>query len=118
MRKLASAIVLALLLAAPAASTNVTGLRGVVKVPKPVCLQDDPCDGSAPGVTIAFWRDGRLVKRVTSGTGGRYRVTLVSGTYSVTSPSMRSRVLPSRVRVFAGSLRHVDFFVDNGIRAP
>jgi hypothetical protein len=110
----------ALLLAAPAGSATRSGLAGVVRLPKPVCLQDEPCDGAAPGVTLVFSRNGVVVRRVTSGERGRYRLALAAGLYSVSSPSAQpmGRVLPSRVRVYAGRFRQVDFFVDTGIRSP
>ena len=110
----------ALVLAAPAGAATGSGLSGVVRLPKPVCLQDAPCDGAASGVTLVFSRNGRVVKRVVSGDQGRYRVTLPAGTYSVSSPDAMpsGRVLPSRVRVYIARFRRVDFFVDNGIRAP
>jgi hypothetical protein len=107
--------------AAPAASGVSSGLRGVVRVPRPVCLQDDPCDGAAAGVKLAFARNGHIVARVTSGQLGRYRLVLPAGVYTVTSPgamSPKSHVSPSPVRVVPGRFRQVDFFVDTGIRAP
>jgi hypothetical protein len=110
----------ALAVAAGAASTPSSGLRGTVAVPLPVCLQDQPCSKKGAGVKLRFWRGGRAVGSIVSGEGGRYRIALAPGLYTVTSPSaMRPKgsVRPSPVRVFAGRFRGVDFYVDTGIRA-
>jgi hypothetical protein len=110
----------ALVGAGGAASTPSSGLRGTVAVPLPVCLQDQPCNKKSPGVRLRFWRAGRAVGSIVSGEGGRYRIALPPGTYTVSSPSaMRPRgsVRPSPVRVVAGRFRLVEFFVDTGIRA-
>lgn len=69
---------------------------------------------------LRFWRAGRVVGSVVSGDGGRYRIALPPGTYTVSSPSaMRPKgsVRPSPVRVVGGRFRAVDFYVDTGIRA-
>ena len=68
---------------------------------------------------LRFWRAGRVVGSVVSGDGGRYRIALPPGTYTVSSPSaMRPKgsVRPSPVRVVGGRVRAVDFYVDTGIR--
>ena len=113
-------IVVALAVVSEAGSTPRSGLYGTVAVPMPVCLQDQPCSKKGPGVRLRFWRAGRAVGSVVSGEGGRYRIALAPGMYTVSSPSaMRPKgsVLPSPVRVVAGRFRAVDFFVDTGIRA-
>jgi hypothetical protein len=119
-RLIAVAAAAALTAVAPASSALSSGLRGVVKVPRPVCLQDDPCDGAAAGIKLVFTRNNQVAGRVTSGAEGRYRILLPPGTYTVTSPATmtKSHASPSPVRVVAGRVRHVDFFVDTGIRAP
>ena len=120
MRELVPLLV-GLVFVAPAGSVTGSGLRGIVRAPAPVCLQDDPCDGARAGVAIVFSRNGRVVKRTASGNQGRYRVTLAPGTYAVSSPAAigpRGRVMPSRVKVYAGRYRSVDFFVETGVRAP
>jgi hypothetical protein len=103
-----------------AGSTPSSGLRGTVAVPLPVCLQDQPCNKKSAGVKLRFWRAGRPVASVVSGEGGRYRIALAPGTYTVSSPSAmqpKGSVRPSPVRVVAGRFRVVEFFVDTGIRA-
>jgi hypothetical protein len=121
MRRLAP-LLLALALVAPAGSaTTTSGLHGIVREPVGVCLQDSPCDGSTAGVTLVFSRGGTVVKRARSREAGRYGVTLRPGTYSVTSPSAatpKGRIYPQRVRVYAGTYRRVDFFVDPGGPPP
>jgi hypothetical protein len=110
----------ALAVAAGAGSTPSSGLRGTVAVPLPVCLQDQPCNKKSPGVRLRFWRAGRVVGSVVSGDGGRYRIALPPGTYTVSSPSAmqpKGSVRPSPVRVVGGRFRTVDFYVDTGIRA-
>lgn len=110
----------ALVAAGGAASAPTSGLRGTVAVPLPVCLQDQPCSKKGPGVKLRFWRAGRAVGSTVSGEGGRYRIALPPGMYTVSSPSaMRPKgsVRPSPVRVVAGRFRVVEFFVDTGIRA-
>ena len=110
----------ALAVAAGAGSTPSSGLRGTVAVPLPVCLQDQPCSKKGPGVKLRFWRAGRVVGSVVSGDGGRYRIALPPGTYTVSSPSAmqpKGSVRPSPVRVVGGRFRAVDFYVDTGIRA-
>ena len=120
MRLVLVAAFVALAAAAGAGSTPSSGLRGTVAVPLPVCLQDQPCSRKSPGIRLRFWRAGRVVGSLVSGAGGRYRITLAPGTYTVSSPSaMRPKgsVRPSPVRVVVGTFRVVDFFVDTGIRA-
>lgn len=120
MRVLAAVFAAALIFAAPAGSQLTSGLRGVVRVPLPVCMQDEPCSRPAPGIKLAFTRNGHVAARVTSGAAGRYRVALASGTYVVTSSSgigPKTFAKPARVRVLAATFRRVDFFVDTGIRA-
>jgi hypothetical protein len=112
-------IAAALAVTTGAGSAPNSGLRGTVAIPVPVCFQDQPCSKKGPGVKLRFWRAGRAVASVVSGEGGRYRIALAPGLYTVSSPSaMRPKgsVRPSPVRVVGGRLRAVDFFVDTGIR--
>jgi hypothetical protein len=114
---LAAAVVFALVLAGSALPTTSSGLRGIVKTPRPVCLQDDPCEGGTGGIRITFTRIDK-VKTITSGAKGVYKVALKPGIWNVTSPDTMSpnRVTPAHVRVVSGSFRRVTFYVDTGIR--
>jgi len=110
----------ALAATAGAGSTPRSGLRGTVAVPLPVCFQDQPCSRKSPGVKLRFWRAGRVVGSLVSGSGGSYQIALAPGVYTVSSPSaMRPKgsVRPSPVRVVAVTFRAVDICVDTGIRA-
>jgi hypothetical protein len=102
-------------------STSLTsGLRGVViRGPiRPVCGPSDPCDAPAPGVVLRFKQRGRLIARVKSGTGGRYRVLLRPGRYAVSTPnpSPAMGLSPSVVRVPKGRVARVNFRLDTGIQ--
>ena len=84
----------------------------------PVCRTGMPCNEPAVGAVLAFLRDGRVAARVRIGPGGRYRVRLAAGTYTVRlvpPPKIGFGTRPDRVRVGAVSTR-ADFFIDTGIR--
>jgi hypothetical protein len=118
-RKLLPLLVL-LAVAAPAGSAATTaGLRGVVKEPRAICVQDEGCTGPTPGVTLVFTRATGASKKVTSDSGGSYRLTLRPGVYAVTSPQAARAgggVTPASVRVYAGRYRRVAFVVFTGIK--
>ena len=108
-------------LAGAATPTRLTsGLRGVVmRGPvRPVCDDSKPCDEPAPGVVLRFKRDGRVVARVTTGSGGRYRVLLRPGRYAVSTPNGRpvGGLSPRLVRVPSGRVARVNFHIDTGIQ--
>jgi hypothetical protein len=103
------------------AATTSSGLRGAVTRGPivPACAAEQPCDGPAKNVTLAFVRNGRLVRRVTTNEQGRYRVALAPGLYAVrlTVRQQFARGLePTRARVVASRFRRVDFSIDTGIR--
>ena len=115
-----SALVLAGTLAiasAPGATNRPSGLRGVVtKGPTtPVCRAETPCSAPAPHVALVFVRGG-ITRRVTTGNDGRYRVTLIPGTYQVRIPGARFGSMPRTAVVPAGRIAVEDFSIDTGIR--
>jgi Carboxypeptidase regulatory-like domain len=86
--------------------------------PRGACPQGQPCEGPTPGVTVVFTRNGHT-KRVRTNNSGAYRLTLDPGLYTVSSPAARpprGSVSPSKVRVYAGRYRRVDFLVVTGVR--
>ena len=85
----------------------------------PVCAIEQPCDEPAKGVTLLFSRADRVIGRVVTNDEGRYRLRLPSGVYAVRRPAAASvdrKLEPNRVRVLAGRLTRIDFFIDTGIR--
>lgn len=67
---------------------------------------------------LAFSRDGVVRARVTTGADGSYRVALRPATYGVrvVRPAGVRRLNPSSVRLAAGQVERVTFYVDTGIR--
>jgi hypothetical protein len=104
--------------ATPATATS--GLYGIVKRGpiRPVCQVEVACDAPAVGVVLMFSRRGTTVARVRTRAGGRYRVGLARGTYTVRTNQRPFGVVPtpSRATVPRGRFARVDFFVDTGIR--
>jgi hypothetical protein len=97
-----------------AATVHGTVLRGPTK---PVCSMTEPCSEPAKGVVLVFTRSGRTA-RVRVGADGRYRVSLVPGTYAVrVVPAARigRGVEPRTVVVRRADVRR-DFMIDTGIR--
>ena len=118
---LAAALVVALALAsAVSASSSTSGLHGLVVLSPagPVCFEGDPCTRPAARVVLAFWRHGRVVKRVTTRADGAYRVPLLGGVYRVSAPAYRvgSGVTPKKVRVPTNRMARVDLTIDTGIQ--
>jgi len=106
----------AVLLAAVAIAT---GLQGVVtKGPiTPVCRQGQACSAPAQ-VTLLFHRAGHTY-RARSGTGGRYRIQLAPGYYTVTTLErigIRRNIRPTAVHVRRAHMDRLDFSIDTGIR--
>jgi hypothetical protein len=87
---------------------------------QPVCRQNEPCEGPAPGVELVFTRLGRTVSagRVTTLDDGTYRILLPAGIYSVRTNRRVFGHIPSpaRVKVRLGHVDHLDFRIDTGIR--
>jgi hypothetical protein len=103
------------------AATSSSGLRGMVTRGPivPVCVAEQPCDGPAKNLTLAFVRDGHVVRRATTNDQGRYGVTLAPGLYSVRlmmGQQVGRGLEPSRARVAVNRMRRVDFSIDTGIR--
>ena len=117
------AVVGAVALAAPmlslgganAATTRISGLRGLVLRSTPVC-QTDHCEEPAGGVLLRFTRAGRVVTTVKSTSEGRYSIRLRPGTYRVKAPArpVGTGLAPRVVRVPRGRIVHVDFHLDTG----
>jgi len=72
----------------------------------------------AAGVVLAFTRGGVIRARVTTGADGTYRVSLVPARYGVRvlRPTGVQRINPASVRVEAGQVRRLSFYLDTGIR--
>jgi hypothetical protein len=122
MRMLAAALAASALAASAGAATTPSGLRGVVmRGPvTPVCVAEQPCYVRAKGVTLAFVRNGRVVRRAKTDAQGRYRVALAAGRYAVRVAgrvvSVGRGLEPDTVRVGQKGFRRVDFSIDTGIR--
>ena len=106
---------------AAGAATSSSGLRGIVmRGPiAPVCVVGKPCREPAKDVTLAFSRNGRVVRRATTNEQGRYRVALAPGLYAVrlaTRQTVGRGLEPARARVAPSRFRRVDFSYDTGIR--
>jgi hypothetical protein len=104
-----------------AATPPKSGLYGVVmRGPiTPVCRIGKPCSAPANGVVIVFARYGRVAARVRTGIGGRYRVSLAAGRYTVrlpVRPAIGRGLEPPSVLVRAGRYVRADFALDTGIR--
>jgi hypothetical protein len=96
-----------------------TGLYGkVTKGPlTPVCMVGTPCNGPASDTTLVFSRDGAVIARTRTRDDGTYRIALRPGRYAVrTVPRMMSPPEPGAASVPRTGFRHVNFFVDTGIR--
>jgi hypothetical protein len=125
MRVVLGTLSLTLVLAGAAAARttpSTSGLRGLVtRGPiTPVCVAEQPCSEPAPGVTLVFSRNGRVVGRTVTNGYGRYRVKLPAGLYAVRRPgaadSIGRGLEPDHARVRAGRFMRVDFSIDTGIR--
>ena len=104
---------------APSPSGPGTGLRGIVtRGPiTPVCVEDEPCDEPAAGITLRFSRQGPVVVRVKTDRAGHYRVELPPGRYAVTTALRAGATLtPRTARVVRARVGRVDFFIDTGIQ--
>jgi hypothetical protein len=106
---------LALLAAPSARATATTGLHGIVlRGPvTPVCVAEQPCYEPAVGAVLTFSRAGTVIARARVGSGGRYRVVLKPGLYTVRASH---RIDPTTARVRSGRMTRLDFSIDTGIR--
>jgi hypothetical protein len=114
------ALVCAGVLAAGAAraQTARSGLHGTVSrgPVTPVCVAEQPCSEPVAGATLQFRSSsGRLVGHTVTRSDGSYRIALPPGLYAVKAASGRS-LDPHTARVKPLRFRHVDFFIDTGIR--
>jgi hypothetical protein len=85
----------------------------------PVCIEGRPCDAPAVGVVLVFSKAGRDVKRVTTGTGGRFAFRLEPGVYAVRTarkPVLGNVVTPARFRVTGKGVTTLRLHLDTGIR--
>jgi hypothetical protein len=125
--RLAQAVTLVALLAIGALSvaldaggtTGPSGVFGQVRRGPimPVCIEAQPCDAPAPGVTLVFSRAGRELGRTTTHKDGTYRIRLAPGVYGVRRAVRTARpVEPDTARVPIGRYARVDFSIDTGIR--
>ena len=119
--RLLAALLVSTALAAPAGATAASGLWGVVTrgPTMPVCIVGRPCSAPARGLTLTFWRSGRVVARATTNADGRYRLPLRPGLYAVriAAPQPVGRGLePARAQVASGRFTRLDFSLDTGIR--
>jgi hypothetical protein len=80
----------------------------------PVCVAGQPCSAPAVGAVLSFARAGHVVARVKTKAGGRYKLVLSPGLYSVRT--YRHRIEPATARVRAGTMKRLDFSIDTGIR--
>jgi hypothetical protein len=115
--RIAAIAAAALVVAAPASGTLANGLKGNVTIGPltPVCSTTAPCDGPAKNVTLAFWRNGVVAKRVVTDDNGAYRVLLRYGPYSVRA-SRGMSIRPAQVWVHRGLVATLNFAIDTGIR--
>jgi hypothetical protein len=121
MRRLVLALVLGLLVSAPAAAAvkgvvAVTATRGPVT---PVCKVGQPCDGPAEGVQLVVRRSDTVVKRAVTNAVGSARLVLAPGRYQVTAfygAAMHARLQARSVVVVGGRTTRLRFSFDTGIR--
>jgi hypothetical protein len=104
MRALGAALVSGLALAGAAGSTTrPSGLYGIVmRGPiMPVCIEGQPCEEPAAGVTLVFSRTGYKPKRATTTKTGHYHIRLVPGRYTVSlaRPQPIGGLSPRQARV-------------------
>jgi hypothetical protein len=97
-------------------TVSASGLRGYVSVgpTSPTCSPGEACSRPAR-VTLRFWRNGRLVLRVTTRATGVYRAPLAPGLYLVRAARTLGLLKPSVVRVPVERWRRIDFVLSTGI---
>ena len=102
------------------ASTPRSGLYGTVSrgpgFITPICAAEQQCAGPARRITLQFRSSGgRLVGHTVTRSDGSYRIALPAALYAVKVTSGRS-LDPDVARVRPFRFRHIDFFIDTGIR--
>lgn len=113
-------VALVLTAAALAASAH-SGLYGTVTrgPTKPVCEVGTPCTAPAVGARLVFSRGGVAAATVVTGKGGRYRIGLRPGSYTVRAGAKLTigrGLEPHAVVVPRGRFLRANFTIDTGIR--
>lgn len=127
MRRVSALVLFALLLAACGTDqTSRTGLgtiRGrVLLAPTcPVEQVSSPCPPRPLSDVVVRVEDanGKLLAATTSDDGGRFEIEVRSGSFLLTAAIEEDparSVIPTRVRVVAGTVSHANVLVDSGIR--
>jgi hypothetical protein len=98
-------------------ATLLSGLYGVVTrgPTTPVCRVDVPCTKPYGHSTLVFTRLG-VTRRVTSDAGGKYRISLVPGRWSLRVQDAHFGWRPTTVTVPSARFAKLNVFVDTGIR--
>jgi hypothetical protein len=110
----------AALASASSASLPSGALYGVVtKGPiAPVCSAGQQCNAPVR-VTLVFSRAGKDVAQTKSSVGGRYRITVPYGYYSVRTLErigIDHNIRPRKLHIRANKIDRLDFSIDTGIR--
>jgi hypothetical protein len=121
LRRMLLVVLAAGALAAPVGGATGSGLQGIVRKgpTTPVCRVGVPCTAPAVGVKLVFSRGGAVAGTVTTGSGGRYRIALRPGTYTVrtaTKATIGRGLEPRTATVPKGRYARVDLMIDTGIR--
>jgi Carboxypeptidase regulatory-like domain len=107
-------VILATVLSVLSLTSGVHGvvMRGPIM---PVCMEGVPCSAPAAHARVSFFRGGRGY-RTTTDAGGRYRIALVPGRYTVHVTGDHFGVRPTSVVVPRGRFARQNLYVETGIR--